>query len=160
MLSASLNKTFSSFLPSNIHPFDCYCYWLRTSKLKKHLLQVTQIWSWNTLWFTPWYLMTIFNSFRSVITTMSYLIVSDQWLLQWANVCNTMVPPHSTSIISFTGARWVGECSDPTFFLIQFNSIRFLTCTFRASCYSTRLSWAHTPDINWVVCLGQMVSSY
>ena len=26
------------------------------------------------------------------------------------------------------------------------------------SCYSTRLSWAHTPVINWVVCLGQMVS--
>ena len=21
-----------------------------------------------------------------------------------------------------------------------------LTCTFRASCYSTRLSWAHTPE--------------
>ena len=26
-------------------------------------------------------------------------------------------------------------------------------CTFRASCYSTRLSWAHTPVINWAVCL-------
>ena len=38
-------------------------------------------------------------------------------------------------------------------------SIRFLTCTFRSSCYSTRLSWAHTPVINWVVCLGQKVSS-
>ena len=38
-------------------------------------------------------------------------------------------------------------------------SVRFLTCTFRASYYSTRLSWAHTPVINWVVCLGQMVSS-
>ena len=31
-------------------------------------------------------------------------------------------------------------------------------CTFRASCYSTRLSWAHTPAINWAVCLGQIVS--
>ena len=30
-----------------------------------------------------------------------------------------------------------------------------LTCTIRASCYSTRLSWAHTPVINWAVCLGQ-----
>ena len=29
----------------------------------------------------------------------------------------------------------------------------------RASCYSTRLSWAHTPVINWAVCLGQKVSS-
>ena len=29
-----------------------------------------------------------------------------------------------------------------------------LTCTFRASCCSTRPSWAHTPVINWVVCLG------
>ena len=35
----------------------------------------------------------------------------------------------------------------------------FLTCKFRASCYSTRLSWAHTPVIIWVVCLGQKVSS-
>ena len=41
----------------------------------------------------------------------------------------------------------------------QSDSVRFLTCTFRASCYSTRLSWAHTPFINWAVCLGQMVSS-
>ena len=30
-----------------------------------------------------------------------------------------------------------------------------LTCTFRASCYSTFLSWAHTPVINWDVCPGQ-----
>ena len=32
----------------------------------------------------------------------------------------------------------------------NFNSIQlgFLTCTFRASCYSTRLAWAHTPVIN------------
>ena len=30
-----------------------------------------------------------------------------------------------------------------------------LTCTFRASCYSTRLSWAHTPVIIWAVCLEQ-----
>ena len=29
----------------------------------------------------------------------------------------------------------------------------------RSSCYSTRLSWAHTPVINWAVCLGQKVSS-
>ena len=43
--------------------------------------------------------------------------------------------------------------------LHQFSSVRFLTCTFRASCYSTRLSWAHTPVINWAVCLGQKVSS-
>ena len=41
----------------------------------------------------------------------------------------------------------------------QFSTIRFLTCTFRTSCYSTHLSWAHTPVINWVVCLGQKVSS-
>ena len=34
-----------------------------------------------------------------------------------------------------------------------------LMCTFRASCYSTRMSWAHTPVISWAVCLGQMVSS-
>ena len=30
-----------------------------------------------------------------------------------------------------------------------------LTCTFRASCYSTLLSWAHTPVMSWAVCLGQ-----
>ena len=43
----------------------------------------------------------------------------------------------------------------------RFLSLFFLVfnCTFRASCYSTCLSWAHTPVINWVVCLGQMVSS-
>ena len=35
----------------------------------------------------------------------------------------------------------------------------FQMCTFRASCYSRRLSWAHTPVIRWAVCLGQMVSS-
>ena len=35
----------------------------------------------------------------------------------------------------------------------------YSTCTFRAGCYNTRLSWAHTPVINWAVCLGQMVSS-
>ena len=40
---------------------------------------------------------------------------------------------------------------------IQFNSV--LTCTFRESCYSTRLSWAHTPVISWAVCLGQKASS-
>ena len=34
-----------------------------------------------------------------------------------------------------------------------------LMCTFRASCYSIRMSWAHTPVTNWAVCLGQMVSS-
>ena len=34
-----------------------------------------------------------------------------------------------------------------------------LTYTFRASCYSTRLSWAHTPAISWTVCLGKKVSS-
>ena len=33
-----------------------------------------------------------------------------------------------------------------------------LSCIFRASCYSTRLSWANTPVINWVVCLGQKIS--
>ena len=46
--------------------------------------------------------------------------------------------------------------------LVQFNSIQFssiITCTFRPSCYSTRLSWAHTSVINCVVCLGQKVSS-
>ena len=30
-----------------------------------------------------------------------------------------------------------------------------LMCTFRASCRS----WAHTPVINWAVCLGQKVTS-
>ena len=30
-----------------------------------------------------------------------------------------------------------------------------LMYTFRASCYSTRLSWAHTPVICWIVRLGQ-----
>ena len=34
-----------------------------------------------------------------------------------------------------------------------------LTCAFRASCYSTRLSWADTPVNSWAVCLGQKVSS-
>ena len=34
---------------------------------------------------------------------------------------------------------------------VQLSSIRFLTCTFRASCYNSRLSWAHTPFINLVV---------
>ena len=38
---------------------------------------------------------------------------------------------------------------------IALNLIQFLTCTLRASWYSTRLSWAHTPIINWPVCLGQ-----
>ena len=54
---------------------------------------------------------------------------------------------------------------------VQFNSrnnsfvclfvfwVVFLTCTFRVICYSTRLSWAHTPVINWAVCLGQSVIS-
>ena len=32
--------------------------------------------------------------------------------------------------------------------LVLIMLLRFLTCTFRASCYSTRLSWAHTPIIN------------
>ena len=32
-----------------------------------------------------------------------------------------------------------------------------LTCTFRASCCSTRLSWAHSPAINWVICLAQLI---
>ena len=40
-----------------------------------------------------------------------------------------------------------------------FSSVRFLTCTVRTSHYSTCLTWAHTPVINWVVCLGQMVSN-
>ena len=49
-------------------------------------------------------------------------------------------------------------------FLIDFTwhhntMLGILTCSFGTSCYSTRLSWAHTPVINWVVCLGQMVSS-
>ena len=34
-----------------------------------------------------------------------------------------------------------------------------LTCTFTASCCSTRLSWAHTPVINWALCLRQKISS-
>ena len=42
---------------------------------------------------------------------------------------------------------------------VQFSSVMFLMWTFRTSCYSTRLSWAHTPVINWVVCLGQKVGS-
>ena len=36
---------------------------------------------------------------------------------------------------------------------------RFLTCTVRASCYSTRLSLAHIPVIKWVICLRLVVSS-
>ena len=44
------------------------------------------------------------------------------------------------------------EISDFFFFLV-------LMCTFRASCYSARLSWAcTTPVIKWAVCLGQKVS--
>ena len=39
----------------------------------------------------------------------------------------------------------------------QFNQV--LMCAFRASCDSTRLSWAQTPVINWAVCLGQKVIS-
>ena len=42
---------------------------------------------------------------------------------------------------------------DGTMFVLKRNEA--LTCTFTASCYSTRLSWAHSPVINWVVCLGQ-----
>ena len=34
-----------------------------------------------------------------------------------------------------------------------------LTRKFRASCCNTRLTWAYTPVINWVVCLGQKVIS-
>ena len=44
------------------------------------------------------------------------------------------------------------------FYLAMHSTSQFqlgLTCTFRASCYSTRLSWAHTPVIAWAVCLGQ-----
>ena len=41
----------------------------------------------------------------------------------------------------------------------RFRSVRFLTCAFRASCYSMCLLWAHTPVINWAVWQGQMVSS-
>ena len=29
-----------------------------------------------------------------------------------------------------------------------------LMCTFNASCYSTRLSWAHSPVMSWAVCVG------
>ena len=48
---------------------------------------------------------------------------------------------------------------DPTssIYFIVFCLLGILTCTFRTSCYSTRLSWAHIPVINWIVCLGQMV---
>ena len=35
----------------------------------------------------------------------------------------------------------------------------YITCSFKTSCCSTLLSWAHTPVINWAVCLGQKVSS-
>ena len=34
-----------------------------------------------------------------------------------------------------------------------------LTCTFRASCYSTPPSWTHTPATSWAVCLEQQVST-
>ena len=30
-----------------------------------------------------------------------------------------------------------------------------LKYTFRTSCYSTHLTWAHTPVMSWAVCLGQ-----
>ena len=48
---------------------------------------------------------------------------------------------------------------DPTasIYFIVFCLFGILTCTLRTSCYSTRLSWAHIPVINWIVCLGQMV---
>ena len=39
----------------------------------------------------------------------------------------------------------------------KISSVRFLTFTIRASCYSTRLSWAHTSVSNWAVCLGHKV---
>ena len=39
---------------------------------------------------------------------------------------------------------------------IQFNQV--LTCTFGASCYSTRLSWAHTPVISWAAYLVLVVT--
>ena len=45
------------------------------------------------------------------------------------------------------------------FIYVKVNVKEVLTCTFRVSCYSTRLSWAHTPVINWAVCLGQKVTS-
>ena len=41
----------------------------------------------------------------------------------------------------------------------SYNSSTGLTCTFRESCYSTHLSWAHTTVSSWAVCIGQMVSS-
>ena len=45
------------------------------------------------------------------------------------------------------GEKKEGECLD------LFNSVSFLICTFRASCYSTRLSWAHTQIINCLLLL-------
>ena len=42
-------------------------------------------------------------------------------------------------------------------FSIHFKQV--LTCTFRASYYSTRLSCAHIPVIKWIVCLGHKLSS-
>ena len=35
--------------------------------------------------------------------------------------------------------------------LLSFFLLFFLTCKFRASCYSTRPSWVHTPVIKWAV---------
>ena len=54
-------------------------------------------------------------------------------------------------------SRYVVTAHSTALYPIQFNEV--LTFTFRASCYSTRLSWAHTPVINWIVYLGQTVSS-
>ena len=46
------------------------------------------------------------------------------------------------------------RANDFFYFLLLFSSSSFFsTCTFKASCYSIRLSWVHTPVINWAVCL-------
>ena len=46
---------------------------------------------------------------------------------------------------------------DLNLLLIPFSYV--LMCTFRASCYSTHLSWGHTPVINWSVWGRRLVVS-
>ena len=54
------------------------------------------------------------------------------------------VPKHLTPIMAET---------DVMLYTVQqlLLLLGILTCTFRTSCYSTRLSWAHTPVIRWLV---------
>ena len=81
---------------------------------------------------------------------------------------NTVIPSilyskgSGISVLSFLSVLDLLSWTKGFHFLIFFNYFLiyyFSTCTFRASCYSIRLSWAHTSVMNWAVCLGQKVSS-